>query len=82
MCSGDTLVQLLHKRHEFMSETGHAPDNLLDMLIFASMFNDITNWEGHMVQKKASDVAICAASFRLGYWCFCCLGTRKDLEMQ
>ena len=49
---------------------------------FASMFNDITQWESQTVQNKcpaqANEVATYAARFRLGYWCWSRGG--KDLE--
>ena len=60
MCPGDTSVHM-HKLQEIMSEAGHAPGNLPDEIIFASMFTDIT-WERRKVpvpgKIKTSDEAL------------------------
>ena len=42
---GDTSVQIQHMLQEFMFETDHERESFPDRIIFASMFNDITNWE-------------------------------------
>ena len=80
-CPGDTSVQMLRRPQEFMSETGHEPESLPDKIIFASMLNDITNWESQKVQNKwqaeASEVATFAARFSPGYWCICGPGSEK-----
>ena len=40
---GDMSLQILHKLQEFMSETGPVPESFPDRIIFAGLFNDITN---------------------------------------
>ena len=66
MCLCDTLVQVLHKLQAFMSER-HELESFPDRIIFASMFNDITNWESQKVQSKcvapANEVAVHASKF-------------------
>ena len=81
VCSGDTSVQILHKLQEFMSEIGRVPESFPDIMIFTSMFNDITDQGGDKVQGKclhsAKEVATDAATFRLGYRCFCGPGSQQ-----
>ena len=43
VCLGDTSVRKLHKLQYL--KNGHAPESFLYRIIFANMFNDITNWE-------------------------------------
>ena len=77
-------MQILHKRHEFMSETGHAPENFPDKIIFAIMFNDITDHASKKVQGKfldsAKEVASHPTRFRPGYWCFCGPGSEQTWD--
>ena len=75
VCPGDTKVQIYNS---FM-ETGHEPESFPDRIIFASMFNDMTDYGSKKVQGKclAKEVATYAARFRLGYWCFCGPGSEQ-----
>ena len=50
VCLGGTSVQILHKLQESMSQTGHAPDNFADKIIFSSMFKDIIDYGSKKVQ--------------------------------
>ena len=85
VCHGDTFVHKLQKLTAFMSETGHQPESFLDRIIFASMFDDVTNWESRKVQDTcpapAKEVATYAGRFRPGCWCFCAPGS-ENLEIQ
>ena len=76
------LCKQLQKLEAFMSETSYTPGSFPDGIIFASMFDDITNWESQKRQNtcpaQANEVAILAARFRPGYWCFCGPGPEKN----
>ena len=67
----------------FMSDTWHEPENIPNRIIFASMFNDITNWERRKVQDEckaqAKEVATYEERLGLGYWCFCGSASEKTL---
>ena len=52
VCPGGTSVHILHKLQGFMLEIGHAHESFSERIIFASMFNEITNWESRKVQDK------------------------------
>ena len=52
VCIGDTSVQILQHLKAFMTKTGNEHDSFLDKIIFASMFNDCTNWESPKVQTQ------------------------------
>ena len=45
VCLGDTSVQVVQHLQLFMSYTGHEPEHFPNRIIFASIFNDITNWK-------------------------------------
>ena len=49
----DTSVQILHTLQEFISGTGQANESLQDRTTFASMLNDIPNWESQKVQNTS-----------------------------
>ena len=76
MCPAGTLVQILHKPQELMSETGHAPESFPAR----TMFN-ITDWESQKVQNKcpaqASEVATYAAKVQPDCRCLCGPGSEK-----
>ena len=75
------LCQYCTRPQGFMSKTGHATESFPDRIIFASMFNDNTNWERQKVQDQcpvqAREVASCDAWFRPGFWCSCGSGSEK-----
>ena len=81
VCLGDTSGRLWQKLQAFMSETGHETESFSDRIIFASIFNDMTNWETRKAQDtcraQAEEVATFAARFRPGYGCFCGPGSEK-----
>ena len=80
----ETSVQTVQKLRAFMSGTWRGPEIFLDRIIFASMFNDITDWESRKVPSDMStsnERSGDAARHRPGYLCFCGPGSEKTKKM-
>ena len=65
-------------------ETGPERESFFVQDHFASMFNDITNWESRKVPEEClaqvKQQATCAAIFRLGFLEFLIYRIRKDTD--
>ena len=57
VCLGDTSLQILQKLKNSRRRLGTHRRDFQDRIIFASMYNDITNVESQKVQGKCLDSA-------------------------
>ena len=53
VCSGGASLRILHQLQNSMSESG-PPESFPDRILFASMFNNITDYTSRKVARKVS----------------------------
>ena len=75
-----TSVPILHKLQGFMLQTAHALVRVPDRLIFASMCNDITDWESQKTSISSERSGYLRSKIQIWLLVFLCSRNGKDLE--